>query len=332
MTTLRIATFNVENLDMPKDPNARPTLAERIAVLSPQLHRLRADVICLQEVHGQKVGRSYQLEALRELLKGTRYEKFHMAHTTASPKSKSAMVYRNLVVLSRFPIKSSRQILHDYFPSPVYQMQTANPPQAKAEPVTWERPILHVEIELPDGQILNVVNVHLKSKLPTPIPGGKVDRFTWANNAAAGEGAFLSSMKRVGQAAETRAFVDTLFDKDIESLVVVCGDFNADFDEVPVKMIRGMVEEHGNPDLIPRELIPCETSVAGDARYSILHHGQGRMFDHLMISQSLLHYYTNTTHVLNETLKDESIAFATDDKYPGSDHAAVVAEFILDEH
>lgn len=41
MTTLRIATFNVENLDMPKDPNARPTLAERIAVLSPQLHRLR---------------------------------------------------------------------------------------------------------------------------------------------------------------------------------------------------------------------------------------------------------------------------------------------------
>jgi len=56
------------------------------------------------------------------------------------------------------------------------------------------------------------------------------------------------------------------------------------------------------------------------------------MFDHLMISQALLHYYTNTTHVLNETLKDESIAFATDDKYPGSDHAAVVAEFILDEH
>ena len=72
--------------------------------------------------------------------------------------------------------------------------------------------------------------------------------------------------------------------------------------------------------------------MAGDARYTILRHGQRRKFDHLMISQALLHYYTNTTHVLNETLKDESIAFATDDKYPGSDHAAVVAEFILDEH
>lgn len=331
MTKLRIATFNVENLDKPKDPKVRPTLAERIAVLRPVLHRLRADVICFQEVHGQKVGRSYQLEALRELLKGTRYEKYHMVHTTATPTGKSAMNKRNLVVISKYKFVSHQQIKHQFVPAPVYQMVTANPPATQPEAITWERPILHAVIELPDGQLMNVVNLHLKSKLPTEIPGGKVDRFTWANNAAAGEGAFLSSMKRVGQAAETRAFVDTLFDADLDSLIVVCGDFNCDFDEVPVKMIRGMVEEHGNPDLLPRELIPCETSVSADMRFSILHHGDRRMFDHLMVSRAMLHYYVDA-RVLNETLKDESIAFATDDKYPGSDHAAVVAEFIVDEH
>jgi len=40
---LRVATFNVENLD--DKPDLRPTLAARIAVLRPQLVRLRADVL-----------------------------------------------------------------------------------------------------------------------------------------------------------------------------------------------------------------------------------------------------------------------------------------------
>ena len=46
-TTLRIATFNLENLD--DQPDQRPTLDERIAVMRPQLLRLRADILCLQE-------------------------------------------------------------------------------------------------------------------------------------------------------------------------------------------------------------------------------------------------------------------------------------------
>ena len=46
-TTLRIATFNLENLD--DKPRQQPTLDERIAVMRPQLLRLQADMLCLQE-------------------------------------------------------------------------------------------------------------------------------------------------------------------------------------------------------------------------------------------------------------------------------------------
>jgi len=46
-TTLRIATFNLENLD--DKPRQQPTLDERIAVMWPQLLRLQADILCLQE-------------------------------------------------------------------------------------------------------------------------------------------------------------------------------------------------------------------------------------------------------------------------------------------
>ena len=68
MRQLRIATFNLENFDETAD-GERPSLAERIALMRPQIVRLRADVACFQEVNGQE--RSDQpraLLALTELL------------------------------------------------------------------------------------------------------------------------------------------------------------------------------------------------------------------------------------------------------------------------
>jgi hypothetical protein len=39
-----------------------------------------------------------------------------------------------------------------------------------------------------------------------------------------------------------RMLIDNLFDADGDALIVVCGDRNADLDEVPVEAIRGGVE------------------------------------------------------------------------------------------
>ena len=321
--SIRIATFNIENLD--DRPDLEPSLATRAKVLRPALTRLRADIICFQEVHGQTAGRSRDVKALKELLKGTRYEKYHMV-TTTEPGKKSVFSQRNLVIVSKFPIKKHAQYLHDLVDAPDYRMVTADPKQAEAEKLQWERPILHATIELEDGRLIEVVNVHLKSKLPTEIPGGKLDRFTWKSNSAWAEGFFLSSMKRVGQALEVRCLVDQLFDADPDANIFVCGDFNADSDEVPVLMLRGPVEETGNGALQDRVLIPCESSIPEQSRFSIKHHGKGHMFDHVLISRAMLGHYLHT-EIHNEDLPDESIAFATDVKFPQADHAPVVAEF-----
>lgn len=48
---LGIATFNLENFD--NKPGQKPSLEDRIALMKPQLHRLNADILCLQEVNGQ---------------------------------------------------------------------------------------------------------------------------------------------------------------------------------------------------------------------------------------------------------------------------------------
>jgi hypothetical protein len=48
---MRIATFNLENLD--DETGQDPSLATRVAIMRPQLDRIAADILCLQEVHSQ---------------------------------------------------------------------------------------------------------------------------------------------------------------------------------------------------------------------------------------------------------------------------------------
>jgi endonuclease/exonuclease/phosphatase family metal-dependent hydrolase len=293
--------------------------------MRPQLQRVNADILCLQEVHGQRVDGHLELRALDTLLKDTPYAHYKRA-STHIPGSTEVMTLRNLVILSRFDIVEHTQHLNDLVPAPLYRKVTANPPEQNATEVVWERPLLHARLRLPSGASLHVINLHLKSRIPTDIANQKVDDFTWKSTSAWAEGAFLSSMKRVGQALEVRRLVDQLFDADENALIAICGDLNADSDEVPVEALRGDVENTNNPRLAKRVLVPCERSVPESARYSLLHRGKGQMFDHILASRTLLAAYLHT-EIHNELLHDESIAFADDRLYPESDHSPVIAEF-----
>src|SRR5688572_13295334 len=104
--TLRIATFNLEELD--DGPGVRPPLATRIALMRPQLERIDADVLCLQEVFGQDGAgdgndgdERRRLKALEELLKTTRYEDYRQVSTHLSGDPGRVLKERNLVILSR---------------------------------------------------------------------------------------------------------------------------------------------------------------------------------------------------------------------------------------
>jgi endonuclease/exonuclease/phosphatase family metal-dependent hydrolase len=326
-TALRIATFNLENLD--DRPGDKPTLAERLPVLRAHLLRLRADVLCLQEVHGQEQpGQPRRLTALDALLQGTDYAGYFRTSTLTT--TNQPYDQRNLVVLSRFPVLQRQQINQTVLDTqPQYRKVTALPPEVEAKAVVWERPILYVQLDLGQGRTLHVLNVHLKSKLPARIEGQMLDTYQWRTVSGWAEGYFLASMKRVGQALEARLLIDQIFDTAGEdALLTICGDFNADTNDVPVSAIRGRVEDTRTPRLRSRVMIPCEASVPDSRRYTLLHEGRGAMLDHILASQGLLPFYRGT-EIHNETLPDESTAFNTDVLFPESDHAPVVAEFIL---
>lgn len=95
---------------------------------------------------------------------------------------------------------------------------------------------------------------------------------------------------------------------------MVCGDFNAEFEEVPLDTIQGKVENTGKGKLTKRVMLPCETSIPESARFSLYHQGKGRMLDHLLVCRDLLAYYKGC-EVHNELLHNETITFATEGKF-----------------
>jgi endonuclease/exonuclease/phosphatase family metal-dependent hydrolase len=322
---IRIATFNLENLD--DGPDMRPPLSDRIRIMRPQLERLRADILCLQEVNSQGPADARTLSALGQLLSGTPYATYNRATTTTT--GGSLYDERNLVTLSRFPFSAIRIRRDSQAPRPSYQFATANPPDTTAQPLEWERPLLQTTIDLGVGRPLTLINLHLKSKIASTVAGQKIDDYTWRTVSAWAEGSFVSAMKRLGQSLQVRLVIDDLFETEgLDSLIAVAGDFNANSDEVSIMAIRGPVEETGNPLHGPRVMVPCENNIPESARYSLFHLGRGEMIDHILVSRPMLTFFQHA-EIHNEVLPDESGAFRVDTQFPESDHAPLVAEFGL---
>lgn len=318
----RIATFNLENLGTIGAHGA--TLEERIRVLRPQLLRLRADILCLQEVDGQSGDR--KLKALDELLADTPYAPFHRAVSLSRSKGVPRDKH-NLVILSRHPLVEHRQIHHDLVAPPFFSSAVRDPDVGEPALIEWDRPILYAAVRLDGERLLHIVNLHLRAPRAAFVPDGKAKGGAWRSMSEWAEGFFLAAVKRAGQALEVRLLLDRLMDADADALIAVCGDFNADTHEVPVRTIRGDEEDAGNPHLAMRTLVPVERGLADSRRFSVVHHGRPQMLDHILVSRPLLGRF-RSVEIHNEALGDELITSHAVRGSPESFHAPVVAEFV----
>lgn len=324
---MRLATFNLESLDLP--PKAKIPLEVRADALRPALARLNADILCLQEVNGQHVpDRSERiLLALDQLLEGTPYASYERI-STSGPDGLGVADVHNLVTLSRFPIRARREVLHELVPEPHYRMITAVPRPSEPEPVTFDRPLLVADIEVPDGKVLTVINIHLRAPLAAAIPGQKLSAFVWRTVGGWAEGYFLAAMRRAGQALELRLLLEELFASDPHRLVAIAGDFNAEDHDNALRITIGAEEDTGNGALSPRSLVLLDRALPADRRWSVLHHGRPQMLDHILVSRSLYGHFREI-EVHNETLGDELVGFGKGTRSPASYHAPLVAEFAI---
>jgi endonuclease/exonuclease/phosphatase family metal-dependent hydrolase len=328
VSRLRIATFNVESLG--ENSRAVAPLAARIAVLRPQFSRLDADIVCLQEVDAEDLpaqgGRA--LLALDEVLAGTPYAGYFRA-VTRSVHGDYPADRHNLVVLSRFPIQQVEQVRHDIVHPFSYRPITAVPRPGEPIEARFDRPLLYCIVALPCGRRLHVVNLHLKAPLAAAIPGQKQSALVWNSTQGWAEGFFVAAMKRAGQALEARLLVDRILDREPDAMIAVCGDFNADSWEVPVRLMLGSVEETSNMALTPRSLVALELQVPKPRRYSVVHAGRPVMLDHILASRALAALLSET-ELHNEQLADEVFSHPETRRPAESFHAPLCAGFDLD--
>ncbi|MCC2114075.1 MAG: endonuclease/exonuclease/phosphatase family protein [Hyphomicrobiales bacterium] len=317
---MRLLTFNLESLGTEKEHD--PDLAARIAVLRPQIVAAAADILCLQEVNGQKPagGGPRRLTALDRLLEGLPAAGFERVSTSRDDGGTADV--HNLVILSRFPIRAAREIRQDLIDAPLYRRRTAEPADEAPLPVTWDRPILTAEIELPHGRVLHLFNVHFRAPLAAPVPGQKTGPQSWKTVPGWAEGYFLATMKRVGQALELRRAVDQVFDRDRQALIAVAGDFNAEEFHSAMRIAIGSVEDTGAAELGSRSLSAVEWRLPAPDRFTAIHLGRHMMPDHIVVSRALASRL-GTVDIDNADLVDEAAGAAP----IGSFHAPMVAEF-----
>lgn len=322
----RIATYNLENLD---DEVPRAAFAARIEALRPILATLDADVLCLQEVDAQPRNRSPRsLRALQSLIEATSYAGFNLACSESQP-GHGPMDKHNLVVLSRFPILQQRSLRHALVPPPAHGLPIeagtamGKPPTGA---VAWDRPLLHVTVQLPDRRKLEIVNLHLRAPMAAHVAGGTLAPQIWRSTQAWAEGFYVSSLKRIGQALEARLLVERLFDEQPQALVVVAGDFNADSLEMPTRLLQADVIDTGNELLAGRRLELAEARLPAAKRYSVRYGKRTAMVDHLLLSPALLDGL-QSVDVLNDDLQDEETAARLDEPAAASFHAPLVAAF-----
>ena len=323
---MRLATFNIENLDLP--PKAHMPLEVRAAVLRPVLERLEADVLCLQEVNGQHVPgeRGRRLVALARLLEGTRYEGLARS-ATSGPAGRGVADVHNLVTLSRLPILRTMEVQHQRVPPLVHEPITAEG-EKKPEPVRFDRPLLVTTLDAGGGRVLHVVNCHLRAPIASAVAGQKAGPFTWRSIGGWAEGYYLSALKRTGQALELRLTVDDLLAGAAEPLGAVAGDFNAEDHEMPVRIVVAAEEDTGNGELAADQMVPLDRALPQDRRWSVLHHGRPQMLDHVLVSRALYGRF-RAIEVHNEALGDEALAYGKRLRSPASYHAPVVVELDL---
>jgi endonuclease/exonuclease/phosphatase family metal-dependent hydrolase len=321
---LRIATFNIENLDI--GSKGRP-LEARIPTLQAQLRGLDADILCLQEVNGQKPPgeKARRLQALDLVLHGTGYEKFLRAHTVRE-ETGGAFDTHNLVTLSRFPIAEIAQVRHNHVPPLAYRFVSA--PAEQAGDVRWERPLLLTAIDVPGLGRVHVINLHLRAPLASPVPGAKLSALTWRDTSSWAEGYYIAELKRSGQALEARLSTDKILDQERDAAIVVCGDFNAEVNDTPLQILLAAPEDTGNAELAWRALVPLGGHETNERQFTVILAGRRIMLDHILVSAKLALACRGVT-IDNTALLDAAERDDVSNLRPGSHHAPVVAEFRL---
>jgi endonuclease/exonuclease/phosphatase family metal-dependent hydrolase len=325
MTTLRVMTWNVQNLFEPGAEDGPPTEASfeaKLSSLAAVVDTAQPHVLALQEI-----GPESALVRLQTALSHT------MPHRlVGEPDARGIRV----ALLSQ-RVLSDRVGLRA-FPDELLPVQTGDDPPGSAGPATMNqlgRGALQATIRAGNREV-HVMVCHLKSKLLT-FPGG---RFSPHDEGERARFAAYALYRRTGEATTLRDHLNEMLRGAGEKeAVVLAGDMNDDPTAATTQILNGPPgseigtvgyerPDQGDGDRM-WNLAPL---IPENERFTRRYRGRGELIDHIFVSHHLVQRAV-AAHTIAATAQLPSI---TDDprerrSEPGSDHAAVIATFDLDD-
>ncbi len=293
---LGLATYNVLNLFDPRDAEERAVLDAKLEFLAARIVEADADVVGLQEIGSEAL--------LRQLVRALESRVNYTHCVIGTPDSRGI---RNALI-SRRPLLSSRVLTT---PSLEFPRFVTTDPAPYGTQLPLRRGVVHATVDAGPLGPLDVLVVHFKSGRGVPLrtPSGDLVQPTTSRDF--GEANVRAMIWRAAEALFVRGEVDALFAAG-KTNVAVMGDFNDVWDSVPVRIVRGggAAALHATGILIDPE-----------TRFTVLHNGDKKMIDFILLSSALRERVENV-RVLNAELHDHDISL-TDAPRADSDHALV---------
>ena len=310
-----IGTWNLENLFRPGDDSGSKGPQEyesKLDALASTITDLAPDVLAVQEV-----GDPHTLDDLVERLNGT------WQTALAEPDARGIRVG----FLSKSALTKVEEISD--FPDGL------SPVQVDDKGGTIEqmgRPALKARIRK-DGVTIDIVSIHLKSKLLS-YPGG---RFSPRDEGERARYSVYALHRRAAEASAVRAgAVELLGGDGRANRVIVAGDLNDEPQAATTQILLGPGgSEFGTTGFDRTDkgdadrMWNLEQLISEEERFTRIYRGQRELIDHILVSHAL------TDSVVSVTTGGADISSVTDS--PGrrnaaeaSDHRPVIATFNLD--
>ena len=301
----KLLTFNVHNLGRADNSDDR-TYRAKIDYLADVLMRLAPDVAVIDEVR--------EPESFDEL--ADRLGAYPYRFLADAPPANRRI---QTGILSRFPILEQGQWRE--FPC------VLPGPGSETIQLAFRRAMPWARLELPNGETLLAVAVHLKSRRAAAeeIPETESPRRRRLL------GRTLANLTRIAEAAGLRCLLDDAMDRKTADHYAVLGDFNDAPNSTVLSLVMGLEDEEGS-ELVQseeRRLFQALWRVPLDRAFSYVGRGQRHLFDHILVSQRLSLGQV-AAGVESQLLEAERRQHSDHPEgYPRSDHAPVWATFEL---
>jgi len=310
---LTVATWNLQNFAEPKGGNSA-AFRQKLRLIAATLAAVDADVIALQEIMDGEV--AARIATALNALSGAG------AYIAVNGQPDTRL--NRVALVSRLPIiDTETESLGAWRLAPGESVMRLERVQGKIMTVpepALPRPPVRVRVRLADNTTVDIINVHLKSKLLT-FPGGG---FSTQDAALRALATSLALERRTAEALSVRARVDELLAGG--QRVVVLGDFNDGPEAATTRLLCGEGPK-------TQRLHNLTELIASEVRWSRKRDTTREMVDQILASDGLMPRQENAGPVPAVTVLNDDVPSILGRRRTNPrgapDHALVYATFPL---